>query len=102
MAAFNGLEYIASNADLRAAFGANKAAGEAHYANSGTREGRAVAFDTLDYIASATHYITNGVREGRKADTFDAAQYLDNYPDLQAVFGEDQELATLATPTSHK
>jgi hypothetical protein len=45
MAAFNGLECIASYADLRAAFGANKAAGEAHYANFGAREGRTVTFD---------------------------------------------------------
>jgi hypothetical protein len=52
MNAFNGLEYIASYADLRAAFGANKAAGEAHYSASGIREGRSVTFDALDYIAS--------------------------------------------------
>jgi hypothetical protein len=48
--AINGLEYIASYADLRAAFGANKAAGEAHFAASGAREGRVVTFDALECI----------------------------------------------------
>ena len=33
--------------------------------------------------------------EGREADTFDEAQYLENYPDLQAAFGGDAEAATV-------
>src|SRR5262245_59196189 len=88
--AFNGLEYIASYPDLMAAFGPNKAAGEAHYLNFGRFEGRTVTFDALEYIASyadlraalganedagASHYITNGRFENRVSN-FDGLQYI--------------------------
>jgi hypothetical protein len=33
--------------------------------------------------------------EGRPRDSFDEAQYLANYPDLQAAFGADLEAATV-------
>ncbi|HEX6012209.1 MAG TPA: hypothetical protein VFY87_10500 [Geminicoccaceae bacterium] len=80
MAIFNGLEYIASYADLIAAFGAEKAAGQRHYDTIGRFEGRVVNFDALEYTASyrdlgaafganedagAAHYILHGRAEGR-------------------------------------
>ena len=66
---FDGLQYIASYADLIAAFGANRAAGEQHYLSFGHTEGRAV-------------------------DTFSETQYLNNYGDLRAAFGTNNQLAT--------
>jgi hypothetical protein len=67
---FDGLQYIASYPDLIAAFGADAAAGEAHY-------------------------LSNGQSEGREIDDFDEDQYLENYGDLQAAFGDDTDAATL-------
>jgi RTX calcium-binding nonapeptide repeat (4 copies) len=110
------LEYIASYPDLMAAFGTSAAAGFDHFLNSGYAEGRTVTFDGLEYIASygdlinafhtqvavdpnpdigAKHYIVAGYTEQRAPDLFDAAQYLANYVDLQAAFGNDLEAATL-------
>jgi hypothetical protein len=66
---FDGLQYIASYADLIAAFGANAAAGEAHY-------------------------LSNGQSEGRSADDFDEDQYLENYGDLRSAFGNNGDAAT--------
>ena len=66
---FDGLQYIASYADLIAAFGANRTAGEQHYLDFGQGEGRAV-------------------------DTFSETQYLRNYGDLGAAFGTNVDLAT--------
>ena len=57
---FDGLEYVASYADLANAFGANSDAG-------------------------AAHYITAGAREGRDPDSFSAYHYLHNYADLEAA-----------------
>ena len=34
------------------------------------------------------------MHEGRFPDLFNAAQYLANYPDLQAAYGNDQDAAT--------
>jgi len=64
-----GLEYIASYADLIAAFGTNAEAG-------------------------ITHYIQNGLHEGRTA-SFDAGFYLAKYGDLRAAFSTDTHAATL-------
>ncbi|MFO1048518.1 MAG: hypothetical protein U1E52_11550 [Geminicoccaceae bacterium] len=66
---FDGLQYIASYADLAAAFGANRTAGEQHY----------LAF---------------GHSEGRTVDGFSETQYLQNYADLRAAFGTNVQLAT--------
>ena len=66
---FDGLQYLASNADLIAAFGA-------------------------DVGAAVRHYATVGAAEGRALDSFDEAQYLANYEDLRAAFGTDLEAAT--------
>lgn len=106
---FDGLEYIASYADLIVGLGASENAGAAHFITSGRIEGRATSFDALNYVASygdlivalgtnrdagATHYIQVGHGQGRTAH-FDAAQYLANYADLQAGFGVNLDLATL-------
>ena len=107
-AGFDGLQYIASNPDLAAAFGANRAAGEQHYLSFGQNEGRAVdafsetqylknygdlqaAFGTNDQAATA-HYITNGINEGRNDHApspaqIDSLQYIASNPDLIAAFG---------------
>ena len=105
--AFSPLAYIASYSDLSAAFGANAAAGAAHYAAMGRAEGRTVTFDPLAYIASygdlanafgtngdaaAAHYITMGRAEGR-AVSFDPLAYAASYGDLAAAFGTDRTSA---------
>jgi hypothetical protein len=64
----DGLEYIATYPDLIQAFGADAAAGQAHYLNFGQAEGR----------------IPYG---------FNPVQYLTNYADLQAAFGSDTQSA---------
>ena len=64
--------YIASNPDLIVAFGG----------------------EDDPEKAATMHYIEHGFVEGRATDEFDAEQYLDNYEDLQAAFGEDDEAAT--------
>lgn len=102
------LEYIASYADLRAAFGTDAALGRAHFLELGLAEGRSASFSGLDYIASYTdlitalgadrdagarHFITNGAKEGRLPDTFDAVRYLANYADLRMAFGADTDAA---------
>ena len=107
--AFSPLAYIASYADLSALFGANAAAGAAHYAASGRAEGRTVSFDSLAYIAShsdlsavfgtngdagAVHYIASGRTEGR-AVSFDPLAYLASYGDLSAIFGTDRTAAAM-------
>ncbi|MBK1840815.1 right-handed parallel beta-helix repeat-containing protein [Azospirillum sp. YIM B02556] len=112
--AFSPLAYIASYADLSAIFGANAAAGAAHYTASGRAEGRTVNFDPLAYIASygdlanafgtngdaaAAHYITSGRAEGRAA-SFDPLAYLASYGDLAAAFGTDRTSAEIHYITS--
>ena len=103
------LEYIASFADLIAAFGKDATAGLNHYLQYGAFEGRQADFSGLEYIASyadlinafdanrdagAAHYIDYGITEGR-TEHFDAVQYLANYADLSAAFGSDTQLATV-------
>ncbi|WP_375271313.1 M10 family metallopeptidase C-terminal domain-containing protein [Sphingomonas sp.] len=105
--AFDGLSYIASNADLRAGFGANAGAGVEHFVNFGFNEGRTVTFDALDYIASyadlratfgadssagATHFINFGAAENR-AVTFDGWSYLASNSDLIRAFGTNEDAA---------
>jgi Ca2+-binding RTX toxin-like protein len=97
---FRPLDYIASYADLAAAFGANAAAGFDHYLYAGAREGRVDSFDGLEYIASyrdlvaafganadagAMHYIVAGRVEGR-ATSFDGLEYIASYGDLIEAF----------------
>ena len=45
--------------------------------------------------AASTHFIEHGRSEKRKVDSFDAPQYLANYGDLRAAFGNDQHAATV-------
>ena len=100
---FDALAYIASYADLRAAFGADTAGGASHFANAGFEEGRTPGFDGMAYIATyadlrrgfgadasagARHFITAGAAEGRSA-AFDGLAYIASYADLRAGFGVD-------------
>jgi len=107
---FDGLDYVASYADLTNAFksaGSPQAvrdAGTAHFFSYGYKEGRDVTFDGLDYIASygdlmkvfgansdagADHYIKYGATEGRKT-TFDGLDYIASYGDLIKAFGANE------------
>lgn len=101
------LEYVASHADLVAAFGADALAGSVHRLQHGLAEGRATTFDGLAYIAShadlmaalgasedagALHYIRFGRAEGR-ATAFDPASYLAAHEDLLDAFWRDTEAA---------
>lgn len=108
LAGFDGLIYLASNADLAAAFGADRAAGLTHYLAYGRAEGRSTtAFDAMAYLAgntdvaaalgpnrerAAEHYLAFGRREGC-AVRFDAA-YLAANRNVAAVFGTDLGGAT--------
>ena len=74
------LDYIASNADLTAAFGDG---GEAAIRQSGL-----------------SHWQSSGRNEGRATDAFDVDAYLANYADLRAAFAQpdgsyDEAAATL-------
>jgi hypothetical protein len=81
---FDPLAYIASYADLIAAFATDAVAGVKHYIESGYQEGRRILFDALGYIArygdiqavfgtdvvaATKHYIQFGSGEGRSAPT---------------------------------
>lgn len=105
--AFDGMSYIASYSDLRAAYGTDAAAGAKHFAEYGFGEGRGITFNALNYIAShfdlraaygtdlsagAKHYIEWGASEGRTT-TFDAWAYLASYADLIRAYGADEAAA---------
>jgi hypothetical protein len=108
---FEGLDYVASYADLINAFrsaGSEQAvlyAGVTHFVGFGYNEGRKVTFDGLDYIASygdlikafgangdagAYHYIESGHNEGRTT-TFDGLAYIAQYTDLMHAFGANND-----------
>ncbi len=108
---FDGLDYVASYADLTNAFrsaGSIQAiedAGATHFITNGLNEGRTTSFNGLDYIASygdlidalhansdagAYHYIENGRSEGR-ATNFDGLDYIASYSDLIAAFGANEQ-----------
>jgi Ca2+-binding RTX toxin-like protein len=104
------LDYIASYADLIAAFGASAPAGFNHYWQAGFNEGRTISFDGLEYIASygdllnafgsnadagATHFIQSGRFEGRTT-TFDGFEYIASYSDLINAF--HTQVAATADP----
>jgi Ca2+-binding RTX toxin-like protein len=106
-ASFDALSYIASYSDLRASYGLNAAAGEAHFLQFGFTEGRAVTFNALDYIASyadlraaygtdatagVAHFIQFGADEHR-AVTFDGWAYLASWGDLIQAYGADETAA---------
>ena len=100
------LEYLATYADLRAAFGTDEVAGFDHFQRYGIVEGRSPSFDGLDYIVSyddliaalphtndagATHFIENGAAEGRRV-LFDPVQYIASYDDLVRAFSTRVDL----------
>ncbi len=104
---FDAMSYIASYADLRAAFGTDAMAGMAHFQSTGFVEGRSVSFDGWGYLASysdlrtafgaditaaARHYIGSGIAEGRSI-TFDALGYVASYNDLRKAFGINAKAA---------
>ena len=106
---FSPLDYIASYADLSAAFGADANAGFDHYIYNGLYEGRTTTFSGLEYIASygdliaafgpnaeagALHYLNSGRGEGR-TDSFDGLQYIASHADLITAFGADRDVGTL-------
>ncbi|PWC34579.1 matrixin family metalloprotease [Azospirillum sp. TSO35-2] len=111
VASFDPLRYIASNADLIAAFGANAAAGTAHLTGYGVYEGRSLTgFDPYNYLAgygdllnafgsnvtaATQHFIQNGYREGRNSTSFDVLSYEASNPDLIAAFRGNSEAAEL-------
>ena len=114
---FDALEYIASYGDLIKTFGANGDAGASHYIVAGSRRGAArhvrrlgvhrvlrrpdqrvphpSGGESADPDIGAIHYIAAGYASIAPRTNFNAAQYLANYADLQAVFGTDTEAATM-------
>lgn len=106
---FNGLDYVASHADLIQFFGINSTeAGRLHYITNGFNEGRTVTFNGYDYLASysdlmqafgtdstaaTNHYIASGFTEGRTI-SFNGLNYLASYSDLISTFGNDAVEAT--------
>ena len=104
---FSPYEYLASYADLRAAFGLNPTSARSYFFANGVHEGRANSFDAMAYSAShadlrvafganrdaaALHYLNDGLREGRTV-TFDGAAYLNANADIAAAFGSDTRAA---------
>lgn len=105
LASVNGLNYIASHADLGGAFGPNKSLGYQHFATAGMFEGRYTTFNGLEYLAShpdlmnvfgangdagAAHYIQTGRFEGR-TETFSGLEYIASHQDLMNVFGANTD-----------
>ena len=87
---FNTYRYLASNADLLAAFGSNAPVALAHFINQGYGEGRGfAAFNAVAYLASnpdllavygpnpgaaAEHFVRWGSTEGRPRASFDRSE----------------------------
>ena len=112
---FDAAQYLANWGDLSAAFGNDLGAARLHFIVNGVNENR-LAENPLDYIASfadligafagndaptlrdlgIAHYLNAGADEGRRAGIdFDAAQYLANWDDLRAAFGNDLDAAAV-------
>jgi hypothetical protein len=108
---FDGLDYVASYADLITAYRsagsmhAVQDAGATDFINTGFAQGRSISFNGLDYIASysdliaafganndagAYHFIENGSTEGRTR-TFDGLDYIASYGDLIHAFGANEQ-----------
>lgn len=117
---FDGLDYVASYADLVAAFkGAGslavvRAAGAAHQITYGFIEGRTTSFNGLDYIAAnpdliaslgadndagAYHYITAGAAAGR-ATAFNGLAYIASHAELIASLGANEQAGAAQFITS--
>ncbi len=107
---FDAYRYMASNADLRAAFINTPAEAYRHYLAFGQAEGRSpTAFDSARYLASnpdlinaygsntklaSEHYVRFGINEGRPTTTFDPLIYAASNLDLARAFGANPVAAT--------
>ncbi|NJM33642.1 MAG: hypothetical protein HC850_01865 [Rhodomicrobium sp.] len=95
------LQYIASNPDLIAAFGADAGRGYQHLITNGAQENRQISFDPVAYMeanpdvkqavggdlaAATTHYITNGHNENRVVAASSQDVNGDGTPDRIAVY----------------
>jgi len=113
---FNAAGYLASYADLRAAFGTNTEAATQHYLSSGRTEGRDITFDGLRYLASNTdlinaglrtaeqaaqHYISYGASESRSAARFHAGAYALANSDLYYAMGNGDSVNSRSWLTQH-
>ena len=108
---FRPLQYLASYADLPAAYGTDQDQAWQHFLNNGSVEQRQVTFSGHAYLASysdlraaygtdaeaaARHYLLYGRAEGRAVTSeFSAAQYLAANADLRGAFGADLDRAAL-------
>jgi hypothetical protein len=103
--------YLASYADLSAAFGEDRDAAWDHFYQVGAVEGREITFDGAGYLAAnpdvlaaqggnvddaALHYLRFGRAEGRQTD-FDGAQYVASHADLIAAFRGQGDADALGT-----
>lgn len=100
---FNPSLYLASNADILAAFGADETAARNHWQLFGQSENRRFdLFDPLEYLAAnrdlidafgldtdaaTRHYITYGWRENRSLGGFDALSYIASDKDRLDMVG---------------
>ena len=102
-----GWSYLATYADLQAAFHFDDVLAAGHYnTTGGPVEHRAITFDAWEYEASNTdlvryfgtdvagaaqHYVIAGRAEGRQTTSFDGAAYLAANADLRLAFGGDAD-----------
>jgi serralysin len=104
------LNYLASNNDLRSAYGSDINEAKSHYENYGFSEGRVIDnFDELAYVAIHTdlmnafgsnvsdlevnglqHYLNFGIKENRRSSA-DVSAYI-NENGLNDLFFEDPDL----------
>ena len=108
--AFDAVSYLASHADLLAAYGSSTVLAKAHFFDYGLNESRELnSFDSQTYLASyddliaafgsnttsaLTHYVSHGYGEGRAADAFDELGYVASYSDLISALGASSTAAT--------
>lgn len=90
---FNVYSYKNRYSDLRKAFGSNLKAYYLHYINNGKKEGR-IATDSNSEDESTTPVkgtaIVNGVD---LSPVYDFAYYIEKYPDIKKVYGDDPDKA---------
>ncbi len=117
---FDGLDYVASYADLTASVQGTSSmqaiedAGALQYITHGLADGRSISFNALDYIAGnpdliasiglncdagAMQFIQQGAAAGRTT-TFDGLDYIASYGDLIAAFGVNEQAGAVHFITS--
>lgn len=102
---FDYIYYADKYADLKKAFGYNKAALYNHWITYGKKEGRSPSslYDPIyyrdkygdlkraygnDYVSLYNHFVTYGIKEGRQASQYFSVEiYKNNYADLRNAFG---------------